>query len=144
VVRFVFDTCVVVSALRSRNGASNRVFRRALLGELPAVCHYKLLSEYREVLFRMVRRGELVYSRDQMERLLAAFVRAAQEVEVRYLWRPNLRDEGDNFVFEAAFAASPATIVTHNVRDFRQPELEWPGVLVKTPQQVLTEVSSHA
>jgi hypothetical protein len=79
-----------------------------------------------------------------VERLLAAFVMAAQEVEVRDLWRPNLRDEGDNFVFEAAFAASPATIVTHNVRDFRQPEMEWPGVLIKTPQRVLTEVSSHA
>jgi uncharacterized protein len=143
-VRYVLDTCVVVSALRSRNGASNLVLRRALLGELPVVCHYKLLSEYNEVLFRMVRRGELAYSQDQVERLLAAFVAAAQEVEVRYLWRPNLRDEGDNFVFEAAFAASPATIVTHNVRDFRQPEMDWPGVLVKTPQQVLTEVSRHA
>jgi hypothetical protein len=120
------------------------MLRRALLGELPVVCHYKLLSQYSEVLFRMVRRGELAYSHDQVERLLAALVTAAQEVEVRYLWRPNLLDEGDNFVFEAAFAASPATIVTHNVRDFQQPEMDWPGVLVKTPQQVLTEVSSHA
>jgi PIN domain len=115
-----------------------------LLRELRAVCHYKLLSEYREVLFRMVRHGELEYSRDQVERLLAAIVTAAQEVEVRYLWRPNLIDEGDNFVYEAAVAASPATIVTHNVRDFRKPEIAWPGVLVKTPQQVLIEVSGHA
>ena len=120
------------------------MLRRALLGELPVVCHYKLLSEYSEVLFRMVMRGELAYSHDQVERLLAALVTAAQEVEVRYLWRPNLPDEGDNFVFEAAFAASPATIVTHNVRDFQQPEMDWPGVSVKTPQQVLTEVSRHA
>ena len=37
------------------------VLRRALLGELPIVCHYKLLSEYSEVLFRMVRRGELAF-----------------------------------------------------------------------------------
>lgn len=140
----MLDTCVVVSALRSRNGASNRVLRLALLGKLPLVCHYKLLSEYREVLFRMVRREELVYSRDQVERVLAALVTAAQEVEVRYLWRPNLPDEGDNFVYEAAFAASPATIVTHNVRDFRKPEIAWPGVLVKTPQQVLIEASAHA
>jgi uncharacterized protein len=63
---------------------------------------------------------------------------------VRYLWRPSLPDEADNFVYEAAFAASPATIVTHNVRDFREPEIEWPGVLVKTPRQVLIEVSKHA
>lgn len=58
-VRYVLDTCVVVSALRSRNGASNRVLRLALMGEIPSVCHYKLLSEYRDVLFRMVRRGEV-------------------------------------------------------------------------------------
>ena len=140
----MLDTCVVVSALRSRHGASNRVLRLALLGELPLVCHYKLLSEYREVLFRMVRREELVYSQDRLERVLAALVTAAQEVEVRYLWRPNLPDEGDNFVYEAAFAASPATIVTHNIRDFRKPEIAWPGVLVKTPQQVLIEASGHA
>ena len=86
----------------------------------------------------------MAYSQCQVGRLLAALVTAAQEVEVRYLWRPNLRDEGDNFVFEAAFAASPATIVTHNVRDFRRPEMDWPGVLVKTSQQVLTEGSRHA
>jgi putative PIN family toxin of toxin-antitoxin system len=143
-VRYVLDTCVVVSALRSRNGASNRVLRLALLGELPTLCHYKLLSEYREVLFRMVRRGDLTFSREQVERFLAALVTVAQEVEVRFLWRPNLPDEADNFIYEVAFAASPAAIVTHNVRDFRKPEIAWPGVLVKTPQQVLTEVARHA
>jgi hypothetical protein len=115
-----------------------------LLGELPAVCHYKLLSEYREVLSRMVKRGELAFSWDQVERFLASLVTATREVEVRYLWRPNLPDVGDNFVYEAAFASSPATIVTHNVRDFRKPEIAWPGVFVKTPQQVLIEVSSDA
>ena len=143
-MRYVLDTCVVVSALRSRNGASNRVLRLALMGELPAVSHYKLLSEYRDVLFRMEKRGGLAFSRAQIERFLAALVMAAHEVEVRYLWRPNLPDEADNFVYEAAFAASPATIVTHNVRDFRKPEIAWPGVFLKTPQQVLNEVSRHA
>ena len=134
----MLDTCVVVSALRSRNGATNRLLRLALLGDLPAVCHYKLLAEYRDVLFRMVRRRKLVFSLAQVERFLAAFVTAAQEVEMRYLWTPNLPDEADNFVYEAAFAASSATIVTHNLRDSRPLQLAWPGVLVKTLQQVLT------
>jgi predicted nucleic acid-binding protein len=74
----VIDTCVVVSALRSRNGASNRILRMALLGEIQAVCHYKLLSEYRDVLFRMVRRGELTFSRDRVEHFLEALVTAMQ------------------------------------------------------------------
>jgi len=58
-VRYVLDTCVVVSALRSRNGASNRVLRLAFERKIRAVCHYKLLSEYREVLFRVVKSREL-------------------------------------------------------------------------------------
>jgi uncharacterized protein len=143
-VRYVLDTCVVVSALRSRNGASNQVLRLALERKIRLVCHYKLLSEYREVLFRMVKDGELKYSWARTERVLAALVTVSEEVEVRYLWRPNLPDEKDNFIYEAAFAASPATIVTHNVRDFRKPEIEWPGVLIKTPQQILIEVARDA
>ena len=70
-VRYVLDTCVVVSALRSRNGASNRVLRLAFERKILAVCHYKLLSEYREVLFRMVKGGELKYSWARTERFLA-------------------------------------------------------------------------
>jgi uncharacterized protein len=143
-VRYVLDTCVVVSALRSRNGASHRVLRLALERKIWVVCHYKLLSEYREVLFRMVKGGEPRYTWAQVERFLAALVTASEEVEVRYLWRPNLPDEGDNFISEAAFAASPSTIVTHNVRDFRKPEMKWPGVSVRTPQQVLIGVAKHA
>jgi putative PIN family toxin of toxin-antitoxin system len=140
----VLDTCVVVSALRSRNGASNRVVRLLFEGKIRAVCHYKLLSEYREVLFRMAKDRDLIYSRGQVEQFLAALVTASEEVEVRYLWRPNLPDERDNFIYEAAFAASPATIVTHNIRDFRRPEIGWSGVLVRTPQQILAEVVRHA
>jgi putative PIN family toxin of toxin-antitoxin system len=143
-VRYVLDTCVVVSALRSKNGASNRLLRLVFEGKIRVVCHYKLLSEYREVLSRMVTAAELEYSRAQVERFLAALVTASEEVEVRYLWRPNLPDEGDNFVYEAAFAASPSTIATHNLRDFRKPEIGWAGVLVRTPQQILTEVLKHA
>lgn len=140
----MLDTCVIVSALRSRRGASNRVLRQAFERRIRAVCHYKLLAEYREVLFRMVRGGELAYTLLQTERFLAALITVSEEIEVRYLWRPNLPDEDDNFIYEAAVAASPATIVTHNIRDFRRPQIKWPGVLVRTPQQILMEVSKHA
>jgi predicted nucleic acid-binding protein len=38
--------------------------------------------------------------------------------EVRYLWRPLLRDPGDEFILELAVAARADAVVTHNVRDF--------------------------
>jgi len=142
-VRYVLDTCVVVSALRSRNGASHRMLRLAMTKKLSAVCHYKLLAEYREVLRRAVDRGEIEYSAYEVERILAAFVSVAEAIEVRYLWRPNLRDENDNFIFEIAFAASPATIVTHNLKDFRGAQARLPGVVVKTPRQIAKEFRGY-
>jgi hypothetical protein len=79
-----------------------------------------------------------------LDRFLAALVGVGQEVQVWYLLRPNLPDEGDNFIFEIAFAASPCAIVTHNVRDFAKPELRWPGVIVQTPGSLLQEIEPHA
>ncbi len=138
-MRYLLDTCVVVSALRSRQGASHLVLRAALTGRLPIVMHYKLASEYAAVLNRSLV-GSSDLSPVQVERFIASLTGVAEEVRVRFLWRPNLPDEGDNFIYEIALAASPCTIVTHNVRDFRNPEIRWPGVIVQTPQQVLTGV----
>ena len=39
--------------------------------------------------------------------------------EIHFLWRPHLRDPGDDMVFELAVAAQARYIVTHNVQDFR-------------------------
>ena len=138
-MRYLLDTCVVASALRFRLGASNLILRWALEGRLPVVIHYKLLSEYREVLGRMVADGGIPFTGKQVDRFLASLVGVADEITIRFLWRPNLRDEGDNFVFETAVAASPCTIVTHNARDFESPELRWPDVEVRTPQQLIQE-----
>lgn len=38
--------------------------------------------------------------------------------EIYFLWRPRLRDEGDDMVFEVAVAAHARQVITHNVRDF--------------------------
>ena len=143
-MRYLLDTCVVVAALRSRRGASNQVLRLAFERVLPIVIHYKLLAEYCSVLARAAHLAEIGFTPARLDRFLAAIVTVAEEVSVRYLWRPNLPDEDDNFIYEIAFAASPCTIVSHNVRDFAAPELRWPGVVVKTPQLALREVRTDA
>ena len=52
----------------------------------------------------------------------------------RYLWRPNLKDEGDNFIMEIAVAAWPCTIVTHNLKDFVRAELRFPQFVQRQRQ----------
>lgn len=142
-MRYLLDTNIVVAALRSRRGASHELLRRAILGELPVAIHHKLLAEYRDVLGRPDILAVLALSEDEVEKVLARLAFVAEEVRVRYLWRPNLRDEGDNFVLEIAVAAAPCTVVTHNVGDFLSGDLRFQNVWIKTPQQVLLELAKH-
>jgi putative PIN family toxin of toxin-antitoxin system len=142
-MRYLLDTCVLVSALRSSAGASHKILKAALEGTLPILMHYKMLAEYRSVLFRPEQRAMFSQTEQEIERLLAYLVAIATESNVRYLWRPNLSDPGDDFVLEIAISGQPATIVTHNTKDFRQGELYFPHVLICTPQTVIKEVLHH-
>jgi predicted nucleic acid-binding protein len=53
------------------------------------------------------------------------------------LWRPNLRDEGDNFLIELALAGNSQTIVTNNVKDLQAAELKFDDLRILKPQQLL-------
>ena len=57
-------------------------------------------------------------------------------VPIYYLWRPNLPDENDNFLYELAMAGNAGLIITQNVRDMN-PELAFPEIRVLTPAQYL-------
>ena len=61
-------------------------------------------------------------------------------VQVYYLWRPNLRDEGDNHIVELAVAGGASAIVTNNVADFRGAELRFPDVQILTPKTLLKDL----
>ena len=78
----------------------------------------------------------------QVERrqLFEAFIGVCEWVPVYYLWRPNLRDEGDNHIVELVVAGSAAMIVTNNVADFRGAELRFPEIRVLKPQDALKEL----
>lgn len=140
-MHYLLDTNVVVAAFRSRSGASNALIRRALLGGLDVVVHHKLIWEYRDVLSRPGVLGQSGLTLEEVEIVLAHLVAKATEIDVRYLWRPNLRDEADNFVMEIAVAAWPCTIVTHNLADFAKSELQFPQVAVVTPGQLLQQLN---
>lgn len=142
-MKYLLDTNILIAALRSRRGASHALIRLVLQGKMPIVMHHKLLAEYRDVLTRPSILDSLVFSWEEIEKIVARMVVEATEVKVNYLWRPNLKDEGDNFVMEIAVAASPCTLVTHNLRDFKAGELQFHEVWVKTPQQVLAILAPH-
>lgn len=85
--------------------------------------------EYEAVL--SARLPELDLTKEQLNGFLGHFVSLSERIKVFYLWRPGLRDPGDDMVLETAVAARADFIVTHNIKDFNGTERF--GVRVVTP-----------
>ena len=54
----------------------------------------------------------------QVEIFIDAVLAMVEPVETHFLWRPQLRDPGDELVLEAAVNGNADAIVTFNRRDF--------------------------
>jgi uncharacterized protein len=137
----ILDTNVLVSAFTSADGASRQILRRVLRGEAVALVSVALYAEYCDVLSREELRLRCPLRPVEIDELLDAFLSASEMVEVFYNWRPNLRDEADNRVFELAVAAADAPLVTYNLRDFAQPQLKFPHLRIMSPAQWLASLN---
>ena len=135
----VLDTNVFVSALRSGGGASRQVLRHILQGRATPLFGNALWQEYQDLLGRDVWTPST--TAEERLQVLAALAQAGRWVQVYYGWRPNLRDEGDNFVLEIAVAAWPCTLVTHNLADFARGQLRVPQIPITTPGQLLRSLT---
>jgi putative PIN family toxin of toxin-antitoxin system len=118
VKRVVLDTCVVVSAFRSRNGASFQLMRLVADRKLVPLATPALFLEYEDVLKRSDQRQASGLSLDQIDALLAALAVVVEPVDIRFGWRPLLSDPKDEMVVEAAVNGRADALVTHNIEDF--------------------------
>lgn len=137
--RAVIDTCVLVSAFRSRRGASNRVLRLVAAGKLRPLISTALFLEYEDVLQRPEQRLVSGLSPTDVDAILAALASAAEPVEVHFRWRPQLADPADEFVLEAAVNGRAQCLVTHNLRDFETAARLF-KLRVVSPRQLLQEM----
>ena len=135
------DTNVFAGALLRKEGYNRQVLRACLEGRLQPVMGQALFLEYGDVLGRepLFRKSPL--SAVERRELFQAFLSVCEWVHVYYLWRPNLRDEGDNHILELAVAGGVAVIVTNNVADFRSADLRFPDLRVLAPKEFLRELT---
>jgi len=135
--RIVVDSSVFVAALRSREGASRAVLRLCLQRRSQPLMGEKLFREFEDVVSRSELFTQSALGAPEREELLDALLSVCEWVEIFFLWRPNLPDEGDNHLIELAIAGGAASIVTHNVRDLRSGELRFPQIAVETPAEFM-------
>lgn len=137
-MRVVFDTNVIISALKSSTGASFRLIRFVRAGVLRPAVTAPLVFEYDDVASRA---GLLPHlSPSEITRFLDWFVFVSSQHKIHFLWRPLLRDPKDDMVLEAAVAASAGYLVTFNISDFDGAASL--GVRAVTPPQLLSLIPS--
>lgn len=138
-LRIVVDTSVVVAGLRSRRGASHVILTAIAGRRLRPLVSVALFLEYEQVLTRPTNLVAHGLGMDGIETFLRAFAAAAEHVDIRYRWRPQLPDPDDELVLETAVNGNADALVTHNVRDFAVagPRL---GVKVLAPGDFVAEI----
>ena len=114
--RVVLDTNVLVSGIRSRNGASYQILSMVGQEHFKFVLSVPLVLEYEDALKREGKQVGLKHS--DVDDLLDYLCKVGEHREVFFLWRPTLRDPKDDMVLELAVEAACDAIVTHNIKDF--------------------------
>ena len=109
--RVVLDTSVVVAALRTRAGAGNAVLRLVANRRLMALASPPLFLEYEDVLKRPEQRIAHGLTLEMIDEFLAELGALVEPVEVRFLWRPQVRDPSDEMVLEAAINGDRKSVV---------------------------------
>jgi putative PIN family toxin of toxin-antitoxin system len=138
-MRVVLDTNVLVAAIRSRRGASFEILSNIGMGALEIAVSVPLVLEYESVLLRHA--PATLLSENDIQDMIDYICGIAVRHEVFFLWRPQLKDPGDDFVLEIAVAANCDAVVTHNIRDFAGSGHF--GVRAISPAQFLTIMRSN-
>ena len=138
-LQVVFDTNILVAAIRSRTGASHRLILE-LAGPRLWILNLSnaLATEYVEVIHR--EGAKLGHAPAALDTFLNFVCHAAIEREIFFRWRPFLADPDDEMVLELAVACAASHLITFNKRDFAGAERF--GINVLTPGEFLAVLRS--
>ena len=138
-MRLVLDTDVVVAAMRSPGGASAAILRSIRGGHATLLLSVPLAMEYEAVCQHAEHRLAAKLSQRQVDIFVTAVIAMAEPVETHFLWRPQLRDPGDEMVLEAAVNGRADALVTFNIRDYGEAPGRF-GVELLLPREAITRI----
>ena len=136
------DSSVLVAAVRSQDGASKAQLTLVEQGKLSLLASPPLFLEYEDVLLRPAQMQAHGWPAERIERLLRAMAQHLEPVEIRFQWRPQLLDPGDEMVLETAVNGRADALVTHNRRHF-VPQEKLFGIPVLTPGELIRRLRNE-
>jgi putative PIN family toxin of toxin-antitoxin system len=134
--KIVIDTNVLVSALRSRRGASFRLLSLIDSGKFITSISVPLVYEYEQVLNKLQWPGKP--AKQYIADILDYICTVGEKWKIHYLWRPKLSDPNDEMILELAVTSQSKFIITYNKSDFR--EAKEFGISVLNPAEFLNKL----
>jgi putative PIN family toxin of toxin-antitoxin system len=135
----VLDTDVVVAAMRSPRGASAAILMEARRERVTLLLSVALAMEYEAVCCKAEHRLASGLSEEEAGMFVTAVVAMAEPVKTHFLWRPQLRDPGDEMVLEAAVNGRADALVTFNTRDYGLAPSRF-GMEVLLPREAIARI----
>ncbi len=129
--KIVIDTNVIITALKSNKGASNKLLQFFGTDKFISSVSVALVLEYEAVIKRLLPK----LSEQAVNDLLDYICATSKHTKIYYLWRPCLKDQKDDMVLELAVAAEADFIITYNLKDFKLAKKF--GIKVATPREIL-------
>ena len=140
-MKIVIDTNVVLSALFSNRGASNKLLVWLFKNKKKYnVVSNTLVTEFEDVLTR--EKNLKQYNNLKKEDVLAFIddiCLISYHQSIHFLWRPFLTDSNDDMVLEVAVNANVGAIITFNPKDFKGVKESF-GIDIFTPKEYLTKI----
>ncbi|MDF1883463.1 putative toxin-antitoxin system toxin component, PIN family [Sulfurimonas sp. SAG-AH-194-C21] len=138
-MKIVIDTSVWISALITKESQAREILRLVLTGKLSPQMSETLYKEYESVMKRKKIQKLTPLDTNEQSEFFNAYLSVCTWNDIYYSWRPNLKDEDDNFVVELAVASAAEVILTYNVKDFKDAELLF-NYKVYTPENFIEEL----
>ena len=130
---------MVVAAMRSPTGASAAILRAARRGKLSLLLSVALALEYEAVCRQAEHRLASGLRDQEVETFVTAVIAMAEPVKIHFLWRPQLRDAGDEMVLETAVNGGADALITFNVRDYGEVPSRF-GIAVLLPREAIGRI----
>jgi putative PIN family toxin of toxin-antitoxin system len=115
--RIVIDTNVIVSAFRSKRGASYALFMLLGTDQFVPCVSVPLVIEYEKLLSD--KKHSSSFTKSEIAAVLDYLCSVSEHTRIYYLWRPLLHDSKDDMILELAVASKSDFIVTFNINDFQ-------------------------
>ena len=134
IYQIIIDTNVLISGLRSRQGASYQMLTRLKDDRWQINISVPLILAYETLLLREA--ATLKIETSTIDRILDDICAISNQHEIFYLWRPTAKDPNDDFLIDLALKAKADFIISYNQRDLEPAKSRF-GLQVVTPKTFL-------